>query len=270
MKETPFFFPGVAHSLFGVLHEPEVRPIRGAFLFCHPLAEEKLWAHRVFVSFARRLVQHGYAVLRFDYMGSGDSEGTFEQSSLSTARADVLSALDQVRSRAEVERVSLLGLRLGATIASLVAEEYEGIDRLILWAPIVDGNRYMQELLRTNLTTQMAVYKEIREDREALVEAMRRGATVNIDGYELSLALYSEVSAVKLASEPKRFGGSCLVTHIDRQAGRGSPELQQLSASYQRGSLAFAQEEPFWKEILQFYGSAPALAGATLDWLAAS
>jgi exosortase A-associated hydrolase 2 len=269
MRETPFFFPGAGHSLFGVLHEPEARPIRGAFLFCHPLAEEKLWAHRVFVSFARQLVQHGYMVLRFDYMGNGDSEGSFEESSLSTARADVLSALDQVRGRAGVARVGLLGLRLGATIASLVAEECDWIDRLILWAPIVDGNRYMQELLRTNLTTQMAIYKEIREDREALVEVMRRGGSVNVDGYEMTFPLFSEVAAVKLGTVDKRFAWPCLVTQLDRAPARPAPDLQQIVSTYSDGTLVFAQEEPFWKEIARFYNAAPNLFDVTLSWLRA-
>lgn len=269
MIETPMFFPGAGYRLFGVLHEPDTPP-RGAFAFCHPFAEEKLWAHRVFVSFARRLAADGFAVLRFDYMGNGDSEGQFEASSLSSARADVRAALDHVRRATGLPRVGLMGLRLGATIASLVAEESDDVDRLVLWAPIVDGNRYMQELLRINLTTQMAVFKEIRQDREALVAAMRGGATVNVDGYELSLAAYEEVAAVRLANGTKRFEGPCFIAHIDRQPGRTSPELQQLSGTYPRGVLAFAQEEPFWKEILQWYSSAPALSAATLEWLAAS
>jgi uncharacterized protein len=264
--ETPFYFINSARALFGVLHEPSSGASLTPFVFCHAFGEEKLWTHRVFVTFARRLAADGHPVLRFDYMGNGDSFGSFSESSLTTVLADVRRAVDEVRRRTGADRVNLLGLRFGATVASLVAEEVPGIEHLILWAPIVDGARYMQDLLRGNLTTQMAVHKEIRQDREALVAAMRQGQTVNVDGYEMSLPMYDEVSAVKLAAEPKRHAGQCLIVQIDRQP-RPVPELTQLAAGYQQGTVIFAQEEPFWKEIQRFYDSAPGLFAITLDWL---
>ena len=75
MKEKPFIFPNGSYNLFGILHEPEIESNGEGFVFCSPFAEEKLWAHRVFVNFARELARLGYTVLRFDYMGHGDSEG---------------------------------------------------------------------------------------------------------------------------------------------------------------------------------------------------
>ena len=86
--------------------------------------------------------------------------------------------------------MGLLGLRLGATLAATAAESRPDVDRLVLWAPIVDGARYAQDLLRINITTQLAVYREVREDRAALVEAMRAGQTANVDGYEVGIAMY--------------------------------------------------------------------------------
>jgi exosortase A-associated hydrolase 2 len=267
MTETPFYFDAGARSLFGVFHEPARDASLTPFVFCHPFGEEKLWTHRVFVSFARRLAAQGHAVLRFDYLGNGDSGGTFSESSLATARVDVGRAIEEVRRRSGAAQVNLLGLRWGATVASLVADEIPAIEHLILWAPIVDGARYMQELLRMNLTTQMAVHKEIRQDREALVAAMREGHTVNVDGYDMSLTMYTEVSAVKLAADPKHYAGRCLIVQIDRQPGRPAIELTELAATYRQGSVVFAQEEPFWKEIQRFYDSAPSLFTVTLDWL---
>ncbi len=266
MKETPLFFQHGACSLFGILHQPAADSSLPAFVFCHPFGEEKLWAHRVFVSFARRLAAAGFPVLRFDGRGHGDSEGELRDSSFETALADTRCAIDHARRITGRRQINLLGLRLGATQASLLAEGDADIDALVLWAPVVDGSRYMQELLRTNLTTQMAAYKEIREDREALVAIMRRGGTVNVDGYELALPMYSQVSAIRLAG-PMRFQGPCLIAQVERQAQRPLPELQQLAAQYPRATLVLTQEEPFWKEILRWYSEAPNLFRSTLDWL---
>ncbi len=269
IDEVPLFFRNGTYSLFGVLHKAAASRPLPSFVFCHPFGEEKLWTHRVFVAYARRLAAAGHTVLRFDYMGNGDSEGAFSDTSLETARADVHAAIEQVRHASGERAVSLLGLRLGATIASLVAEEAEDIRQLILWAPIVDGDRYMQELLRINVTTQMATFKEIRQERPQLVEVMQQGSTVNVDGYEMSLPLYSQVAAVKLASTPHRFVGPCLIAQVDRQE-RPSPELQRLAASYSNATLAFAQEEPFWKEIARSYQQPAAnLFAVTSSWLGA-
>ena len=113
MNETPFFFDGNGYRLFGVVHDPEVEANSRGFVFCHPFAEEKLWTHRVFVNFARSLAQKGYHVLRFDYMGHGDSEGEFSDSSVETRLADIHSAVVWLQANRPVEvGTGLLGLAL--------------------------------------------------------------------------------------------------------------------------------------------------------------
>jgi uncharacterized protein len=266
MTETPLYFDGPSSRLFGVLHEPAQRRERIPVVFCHPFAEEKLWAHRVFVTFARVLAERGHAVLRFDYMGNGDSEGRFEDTSVHTALADIGAASDLLKARTGQSQLGLLGLRLGATYAALVAEERADIAALMLWAPIVNGSRYMQDLLRINLTTQMAVYREIREDRQALARRLREGATVNIDGYEVSLPLFEELSAVQLRA-PQRFGGRCLIVQTERRLPAApKSELETLTREY-NANFEMVEEEPFWQEIARFYQEAPQLSSATLQWM---
>ena len=280
--ETGFFFntagltagggrarDGATVRLYGILHEPSGPPSGRTFVFVHPLTEEKLWTHRVFVSFARQLAARGHAVLRFDARGNGDSDGEFSEASVETLCTDVMAAIDEVRRRTSSARVTLLGLRAGATVASLVAERLPGVvERLVLWAPVVDGGRYMQDLLRMNLTAQMAAYKEIRYDREALVEQMRAGQSVNVEGYEMTLPMHEEFSAIKLGAEAKQFAGPCLVVQVERKA-RPDADLQKLVEAYGgRATYVSAEEEPFWKEIARFYEQAPNLFARTLEWLA--
>lgn len=268
MNEEPLFFAGgTGCQLFGVLHHAAATGLtRPAFVFCHPLGEEKLWAHRAFVSYARRLAAAGYPVLRFDLTGNGDSGGRFEDLSVESACADIRAAVAEARRLTGAGSVSLLGLRLGATLASLVAETEAEVRHLVMWAPITDGDRYMQELLRINVMTQMATYKQVRQERPELVAEMEQGRTVNVDGYEMGWPLYSSVAALTPGSGRHGFGGRCLVVQIDKQA-RPAADLERLAASYPSATLRFAQEEPFWKEIARFYQEAPNLFDATSAWL---
>ena len=266
MTEKPFYFPGRAYSLFGVLHQP-AQATADAWVFCHPFGEEKLWSHRVLVSFARRLAESGHTVLRFDYMGNGDSDGDFSESSLTTACDDVRAAMTELRRQTGANRVNLLGLRLGADIAALVANDTPGVGQLVLWAPIVDGSRYMQELLRINIATQMSTMGGVQRDRVELVEDLRQGSTVNIDGYEIAPVMYEEVAKLAVPQAPNPFTGPCLIVQVERVPGQPSRELKQLEAAFERATLQPVQEEPFWKEIARFYDTAPNLFALTLEWV---
>ena len=265
--ETPFFFDGHV-QLFAVLHQPAGSADKMPFVFCHPFGEEKLWAHRVYVSYARELARRGHPVLRFDYAGNGDSGGDFSDWSLSVALGDIASAIDELKRRTAAASVGLVGLRLGASLAAEVAEARDDIARLALWSPIVNGGRYMQELLRINLTTQMAVYGAVRLDRDGLTEQLRQGHTANVDGYEVSPELHDELSRLSLAGRPRGFQGPCLVTQIERsEQARPSDELQKLAALFPGGVFQLVKEEPFWKETVAFCDAAPNLFKATSEWL---
>jgi exosortase A-associated hydrolase 2 len=266
--ETPLYFDRESLRLFGVLHEPDADAGRTPFVFCHPFGEEKLWAHRVFVTFARELARRGHPVLRFDCAGNGDSDGEFSASSLQSCLADLQAAIDWTRAKTRAPRVSLLGLRLGASLAWRAAASRTDIEALVLWAPIVDGKRYLQEVLRINLTMQMAVYGEVRQDREALSDLLRAGGTVNVEGYEISPAMAAQLDAMNLAEEAVPGVDRVMVAQIER-TGRQAPaaDIQRLASRVPAAVLECVPEEPFWKEIQQFYDRAPNLFSRTLQWL---
>lgn len=267
ISEKPFFFRNGSNQLFGVLHRPAAaKALSQGFVFCHPCFEEKLWAHRVHVGMARELAQRGYPVLRFDYMGHGDSDGDFELATVATRLSDIGSAVQTLQNEAGVSHVGLLGLRFGATLAALSANSLPGISQLILWDPIVDGAAYMQEVLLSNLATQSAVHQKILHTREELVAQMQAGHAVNIEGYGLTQAFYTETSAIKL-QQPLSYSGPSLVVQIGRAHQKPKKNFEALSAGCPESELALCTEEPFWKEIKAYCPRAENLYQVTLDWL---
>lgn len=275
--EEPFIFRRGEIPLFGMLHLPAGNPRLG-FVTCHPFAEEKLWSHRVFVSAARSLASAGHAVMRFDFSGAGDSGGDTSQSSLDIYLQDLAAAVAELERRVPgLERIGLIGLRLGASVAALLAERAAHDERLsrlrtaplILWDPIVDGEAHFQELLRINLSTQLAVYGKVRETRDQLQERIRAGETVNVDGYEIGKPLFESCAVPKLLNaEPKHHAGPALVVQV--AANDKTPEradLAALAGAYRAGTASRAIEHPFWREIKPFYGRAANLQQATREWL---
>lgn len=267
--ETPLFFSNGAYELFGVLHDPGSTPKKIGFIFVHPFAEEKLWAHLVLVNFARELACHGYTVLRFDCMGHGDSEGDFEDSNIETRLSDIAAAQQFLKDKCtSIDTFGLLGLRFGGTLAALAAESLYDISTLVLWDPVVDGEKYMQGLLRINLATQNAVYKKIIHTREELVRMIQNGDVVNVDGYGITQNLYEQLIAINLLNDHKiQYNGDSLIVQINRAGGKINNNFEKLSVRYEGSELCVVNEQPFWKEIKSFYSRADNLFSETLKWL---
>ncbi|MBI3944361.1 MAG: alpha/beta hydrolase [Armatimonadetes bacterium] len=162
MQEEATIIAGGEFRLFGVLHHPTAsgRADVGALLL-PPFAEEKKGAHRLLVDLARELCRRGVPTLRFDYRGTGDSEGTFTDFTLSGALADARRAIAFLRERASTDRVGLVGVRLGGTLAAHLARETETRAAwLALWEPITSGRRYVQMNLRQMRIREMMTAAE--------------------------------------------------------------------------------------------------------------
>lgn len=114
-------------GLFGVLTLPAggVQAGRPAVVFLNTGANHHVGPNRMYVAFARNLAAHGYAALRFDVSGIGDSPpgpaGANEIYS-ATSLADARRALDLAEARGCAGAV-LVGLCSGAYVAFHVADD---------------------------------------------------------------------------------------------------------------------------------------------------
>lgn len=268
--ERPFFFQTGAQQLFGVLHSPDPGTPKRGLLMCHAFGEEKLWSHRVFVNFAREAASEGIPVLRFDFRGHGDSDGHSEDCTIASYLSDIETARKTLQDlHPTLENIDILGLRFGATLAANYADTTANVGNLILWEPIVDCGRYMQELLRINLSTQLAVYGSVREDREALVEKMQGGENVNVDGYLISKTFYNDCNAVSLEdlTNNKSDSRTLVVQIAPVVSQKDRVDLRDLAARFGEADFLKVQEPPFWREIKPFTSKAVNLIGQSLAWL---
>jgi alpha/beta superfamily hydrolase len=147
VNRTPLYFRTESAPLFGWLHMPsQVSPVATGIVICPPIGYEYISCHRTIRHLADHLSAQGFPALRFDYHGTGDSSGKDED----RARVDawlesIRVAIQQLKDTSGCTNVGLVGLRIGATLASVIAEELE-LECLILWAPCVHGKKYIREM----------------------------------------------------------------------------------------------------------------------------
>lgn len=114
----PVVFKNQNQELVGILHLPDdLKPDEknpGIVMF-HGFTGNKTEAHRLFVQVARKLCKSGFIVFRFDFRGSGDSDGEFEDMTLPSEVDDAEAALTFLIKQRGIDRrkVGVIGLSMG-------------------------------------------------------------------------------------------------------------------------------------------------------------
>lgn len=147
VERLPGFIEDGAHPFFGWYHAAEGAPAGDCVaVLCGPVGYEYTRAHRSVRHLADRLARRGIPALRFDYHGIGDSPGSdLDPGRIAAWVSNIRAAIANAREASGRERVCLVGIRLGATLAALAAAEVEA-DTLVLWNPCVEGKPYVREL----------------------------------------------------------------------------------------------------------------------------
>ena len=212
---------GVRRQLFGALHQPQrLRPRSTAVLLCNPFGEEASRAHRTYRVLATQLERAGYAALRFDYSGTGDSVGDSGAATVDAWVGDVASAAERLRTVSGVARVTIVGLRFGATLAMLASARGELRPRhLVLWDPVVEGAAYLRELIAQHRAYMRAEIGEGWQDR---LRIAADGTPAEALGAPIGAVLGAQIAAIDLAAVAP---GADLVTVITT---RITPEIERL------------------------------------------
>ena len=139
LNEHSIQFEVNGQRLWGMLHLPlEVMQPVPTVLMLHGFTGQRLEPHRLFLLLSRQFAEAGIASLRFDFRGSGESEGTFDQMTVAREVEDVVAAYHVLKSRPEVDgsRLGLMGLSMGGMVSALsVAQPGLEFKALSLWAP---------------------------------------------------------------------------------------------------------------------------------------
>jgi uncharacterized protein len=257
---SPFFFGTSERRIFGV-YEPAASGASGkrAAVLCYPGGSEYIYAHRTIRQLAIKLSAAGFHTLRFDFYGTGDSAGDLTDADLTGWETDVESAMEEIRDITGMAQITLIGLRLGATIAASVAARLSRkVDSLVLWDPIVSGEEYLRQLGVVSQPTLDRLYSL----------SIDSGNAHEIQGFPLTVSMMRDFHSIDLGAliSPPPTRTLMLVTERLPSHERIFP----IPAGRSAGSLEieFVPATHSWTESSASAGSVPVgIIQRIVNWL---
>lgn len=206
--------------------------------------DEEIFNHKPFLVISDFLTRNGYAVLRFDDRGVGESEGNYSLATTYDFAEDVRAAVKFLASRKEIDKnkIGLIGHSEGAMIASIVASTDGNIAFVILMAgPGLPGDSILY--LQTEL-----IYRAEGESEEKINEILSELREVysilksDLDESEIKEKLrdkYQQQFAKMSDEERQRYGD--LNTYMEM-------EIRIATSSWFRTFLKF-DPRPFLEKV---------------------
>jgi len=224
LQATPIYFGSPSKPILGLYHAPwrEMEQEYGVVI-CHPIVQEYIRSHRAMYQVAAQLARAGFPCLRFDYYGTGDSNGDDLDGNPTQWQTDLRAAIQELKRRSHVESVYLVGLRFGATLAAMVSAGRIDIQGVVLWEPVINGNDYLQELQEWH---QEKLWYFL-GDRPAQSQPVKD--PVELVGFAISATMLHDLNQIDLTSIQRRPAGRILLIESDAtESGEKLKEQFQL------------------------------------------
>lgn len=228
ITEHCFFFPeNDDQYLYGCSYLPVGKTSEIGVVIVPPVGHERLRCYRESVNLARDLARAGYAVLRFDYRGEGESYGSIENTDVSTRLVDIQTAIIELSKRTKISKLCLLGFRIGAVFCLQIAEKLQ-IKRLILCEPVLDTKGYVKNLIRANIIMQRDYFGKINKTEEGIRKDLEAGSPVSVYGFHLNRNHIQQLEEIDMLSSAMKYTGKALIIYFALGERPPKPNLLKL------------------------------------------
>jgi exosortase A-associated hydrolase 2 len=193
------FISGRRGALFSLHRAPQMVNAGSHCIVVAPsFAEEMNRCRYMCTMLAREITRHNCGYLAIDLHGTGDSAGDFSDADWDTWRHDLVTACNYAKELG-YERITFLGIRLGALLAMEALQDVTCVHRIILWQPVISGKTALTQFMRIRIAASL----ERDENGGTIAEFERqleRGQHVQVAGYDVSPALYKAIQSARLDS----------------------------------------------------------------------
>jgi hypothetical protein len=210
--ETEVSFYSNGQLVKGILTEPgEMSALRPVVLIFHGFTGQKNEMdvtgtdEALFEMTARQFAENGIASLRIDFIGSGESEGKWEDTTFSSQIDDAIEAINFLQSipRVDTNKIAVLGLSQGGLVAACTASRDSRVKSAILWSPVAVPAFTYSNLLGADVVTQSLELK----DDEMIEATLPWGSTT-----KLKKPFYQELFLTDPVAEIAGYNGPLMVT----------------------------------------------------------
>jgi len=147
MNTLHSWFRSGNYSLLGHVDVPRQKRGRVGVVIVPPFGWEDVCCYRPLRFLAQKFAQMGMPTLRYDLPGTGDSSGDARDPGLFESWIQsVADAAAELRNSAEVEKIAVVGIHLGAMLAMTAASRGANLQDLVLWGPAAKGRSVLREL----------------------------------------------------------------------------------------------------------------------------
>lgn len=246
---SPFFLETARGKLFALLHAANADAVADKAILALPaFAEENNRSRHVLAACARALAADGFDVLLLDPLGTGDSDGAFEDASWAGWREDALAAVRWLEARG-CRTIHVAGLRMGALLAADIGRD-TGLGGLIFWQPVTNGRVFLRQFLRLRVAAGLTQADAPGEDTKSLEARLANGETLEVAGYALTPRLANEMSGLTMKSLRPPAGSRVLWLEVGAADSGLSPAAAELAGEWRDNGVhvvsGVAGGPPFW------------------------
>ncbi|KZE69232.1 hypothetical protein AWM68_02895 [Fictibacillus phosphorivorans] len=111
-------------------------------IICHGFTSTRIGVDRLFVKTAQALAELGFAVLRFDYAGCGESDGEYGENEFACFidQTKTVISFGSELPNVDPKSITLIGHSLGGAVAACTAAKDKRVGNVVLWSAV--GNPF--------------------------------------------------------------------------------------------------------------------------------
>ncbi len=152
--EKVYFKNSKGDNLCGVLSNPTSSKEKAIIIVCHGFSTSK--DSRTYKRLEETLNSHQMSTFRFDFFGHGESEGRFEDITISEAVDDILNAISFLKNKG-YSKIGLFGSSFGGIASIITASKTNDLFILALKSPV---SNYQERDLAVKTKEELKDWKE--------------------------------------------------------------------------------------------------------------
>jgi len=153
MEKKIYFNNSKGNKLCGIINNPSGSKVNPIIILAHGFSTHK--NSSTYTVLAEKLAKHDISTLRFDFYGHGESEGKFEDITVSEAIDDILQAIKYLKSLG-YKKIGLMGSSFGGISSIMAVSKTKDSFLLALKSPV---SNYLDKEFKIKLKGKLGEWK---------------------------------------------------------------------------------------------------------------